>query len=173
MTLGVGKDQDDRRVAGQPVIKIALVAEVVEAVVRLAGEESVLRFALDQQGQVQHGTAVGVDQIDVSVDAVIDAPGMEEVAHLQAASFDQGDAFLTDERLARHRLAISHRLILLAGHDPSASSRPRCSFRVCGTTDSQTDAPPHPCSQPRLPAPQLRPHFWEAVHDRQPLDCPS
>ncbi|WTL17039.1 hypothetical protein OG329_08625 [Streptomyces sp. NBC_01506] len=75
------------------MIKIALVAEVLKAVVRLAGEAPALRLALDQQGQVQNGPAVRVDQIDVSVDAVVDSPGVEDVAHLQAAPFDQGDAF--------------------------------------------------------------------------------
>jgi hypothetical protein len=76
----MGEHQDHGGVATKPEVKIALVADVVEACLVLREKGQVRGLALDEQLGVQDGLCGRVDEVDVPVDAMVDAPRVEEVA---------------------------------------------------------------------------------------------
>src|SRR5215472_10961207 len=59
----------------------------------------------DSKGIGSQRPAARLDQIDVAVDTVVDPPGMEDQAHLEAPGADQRDAPLADDGLRSDCLA--------------------------------------------------------------------
>lgn len=73
------------------MLEVSLVAGEHEAGCRLLRQRSIVRLALNQNGLVQMTPGPLIDEVDVAVNAMIHAPGVKQVPHVEDPPFDEID----------------------------------------------------------------------------------